>query len=191
MQRDGKTMAKRFKTSIETSGKRKPGETRGTCYREDLDDDSSLSIFEQIQIIARRDAGLEIGEKANRIFLTNWWCTHYSRPLKDPLLLEYTTEELAYEYYLTGEMERLRHKKLADAAKHEADKIEEERLNAASSWADQMEAQDAAEEAKNKDPEIDPLKDPKNIEWMEEEIKKSKLVFGEEFGEDISSDFEE
>lgn len=33
-----------------------------------------------------------------RRFLEFWWCRHYSRPLKDPLLKDYTLDELTYEY---------------------------------------------------------------------------------------------
>jgi hypothetical protein len=29
-----------------------------------------------------------------------WWCFQYNRPLKDPLLQQYTLEELAYEYFI-------------------------------------------------------------------------------------------
>ncbi len=29
-----------------------------------------------------------------------WWCKHYNRPLKDPLLLEYTLEELQIEHLM-------------------------------------------------------------------------------------------
>ena len=31
-------------------------------------------------------------------FLKFWWCQKYNRPMKDPLLLTYTSEELAYEW---------------------------------------------------------------------------------------------
>jgi len=29
-----------------------------------------------------------------------WWCNHYRRPLKDPLLQEYTLEELQIEHFM-------------------------------------------------------------------------------------------
>ena len=32
-------------------------------------------------------------------YLKRWWCIHYNRPYKDPLLLEYTFEELLLEYF--------------------------------------------------------------------------------------------
>lgn len=30
--------------------------------------------------------------------LKRWWCLKYNRPFKDPLLLDYTLDELVYEY---------------------------------------------------------------------------------------------
>lgn len=32
-------------------------------------------------------------------FLKWWWCQTYNRPLKDPLLETYTTDELIYEFF--------------------------------------------------------------------------------------------
>lgn len=37
-------------------------------------------------------------EEALRRQLELWWCIKYSRPFKDPLLKDYTTQELIYEY---------------------------------------------------------------------------------------------
>jgi hypothetical protein len=37
-------------------------------------------------------------EAAVRRYLEAWWCFKYTRPFKDPLLQEYTTDELIYEY---------------------------------------------------------------------------------------------
>ena len=47
----------------------------------------------------------------------------------------------------------------------------------------------AAEQTKPDEP-YDPLKDPKNLEWMEEEMKKDRERFGDSFGEDLNLDFE-
>lgn len=41
-----------------------------------------------------------INEKALLRFLRLWWCITYRRPLKDPLLKEYTIDELVYEYLI-------------------------------------------------------------------------------------------
>lgn len=132
----------------------------------------------------------------------NWWCTYYNRPLKDPLLQQYTIEELAYEYYLIAAIAERRE----ELANEEADRIEEKQLQAAEDWADQMEAEEEAEIAaaearkkklleKKEEPEepeeqVDPRTDPKQIEWMEEEMKKNKLLFGDDFGEDLDINFE-
>lgn len=32
-------------------------------------------------------------------YLKRWWCVYYKRPYKDPLLLEYSFEELLLEYF--------------------------------------------------------------------------------------------
>lgn len=32
-------------------------------------------------------------------FLKFWWCQTYNKPLKDPILLSYTIDELAYEFF--------------------------------------------------------------------------------------------
>lgn len=37
-------------------------------------------------------------EDTVRRFLESWWCFKYARPFKDPLLQEYTIDELIYEY---------------------------------------------------------------------------------------------
>ena len=114
--------------------------------------------------------------------MTIWWCNHYKRPLKDPILQEYTLEELIYEFYTVKE-KRVYENELADA---ESDRIEEEKIQAEEDWADMMEAEDEDE------PEYDPLQDPKNIEWMEKEIENSKLLFDDEtFGEDVSLNFDD
>ena len=116
-------------------------------------------------------------------FLTSWWCKHYNRPLKDPLLKEYTLEELAYEYYNVIEREAF----AAEVRQKEQDKIEEEKWDEAEDWADRMEREEA--EAAQKSQEYDPLNDPEELKWMEEQIKKDKEMYGDDFGEDLSMSF--
>jgi hypothetical protein len=169
-------------------GKREEGELSGSAR---------LSTFEQIQLIARTDARAESGERHNRLFLMSWWSQYYNRPLKDPLLMSYTLEELAYEYYLVGERAKYREEQNSDLA----DKIEEEKFKEAEEWADQMEAEEeeaeriaaekAAKKKKKQEETYDPLNDPNNLKWMEEEIAKNKELFGEDFGENLSLDFDE
>jgi hypothetical protein len=118
----------------------------------------------------------------------NWWSSHYDRPLKDPLLLSYSYEELLYEYYSKAEYVRAKNEQ--DEA--ESDRIEEEKRAAAEAWADEMEAEELAmEEAqRKKDQEVlEPWNDPDNIKWMEEQMALDKELNGEQFGEDLNIDF--
>ena len=114
----------------------------------------------------------------------SWWSSHYNRPLKDPMLLEYTVEELAYEYFNVIE----RRKAEEERIQAENDKIEEAKRQKAENWADQMEAEEAAMEAQESTP-VDPASDPETREWMDRMIEENKKEFGETFGEDLSFDF--
>lgn len=111
-----------------------------------------------------------------------WWSNFYSLPLKDPRLQEYTLEELAYEYYAHNEFDKAK----AERIEQENDKIDVEQHEDAVSWADQMEA----DELDEKEPAPDPSKDADNIEWMEKQMEEAKAIYGDDFGEDISEDFE-
>lgn len=135
-------------------------------------------MFEQIQELARSDSRLDGGEKHNRLFLSQWWSQKYNRPLKDPLLLSYTLEELAYEYYLFQETQLT----IQDKLETESDKIEEAKDQEAQEWADKMEAEDESAPP-------DPTLDPANAEWMQQEIEKNKVELGEDFGDDLSIGF--
>lgn len=190
-------MEKRAKTGIGRSergsdlARRRP--------KSELSSEDNSSIFEQIHQVAKRDVRLELGEKKVRLFLTNWWCTHYNRPFKDELLQKYTLEELLYEYYFIQEIAVHRE----ELVKAETDRIEEEKYEEDLAWADEMEKEEAEKESSKGRTEdgrsdaqesptqqaYDPLNDPKQIAWMEEQIKQSKLVFGEDFGEDLKLDF--
>lgn len=108
-----------------------------------------------------------------------WWCKQWNRPMKDPLLLSYTFEELLYEFHSVREHEEA----IIEKAKEEADKIEEAKEEADLDWVAKMEAEDAAQEANN------PSSDPDNVKWMEEQLALDKETFGEDFGEDINLDF--
>ena len=129
--------------------------------------------------IADKDARDETSERGNLLFLMSWWSEHYNRPLKDPLLQEYTIEELAYEYY--GYHKR---KQYIQEKYQENDKIEEEQAwEDAEAWADAMEAADA------ESPQEDPREDPANQQWMQGQIDLAKKEIGEDFGEDTSISF--
>jgi len=127
------------------------------------------------------------------LFLQSWWSSTYNRPLKDPLLLEYTLEELLYEYY--DKSERLI--AASERAEQESDKIEEDKEKKTLDWAEQEEKLELEEEARiaatksesESELEIDPTKDPSNIAWMEKQMQEAKAIYGDNFGEDISLDF--
>ena len=151
------------------------------------------SIVEQIRSIAAHNARAPLDtEKQLLLFLQSWWSRTYNRPLKDPILQTYSLEELLYEFYdrverNTAEEERL---------EHEDDKIEEDKERATIDWAEQeerkeLEALKAQASKQEEQPALDPLKDPDNIKWMQDQIELAKAVHGESFGEDIKDDFEE
>lgn len=116
-----------------------------------------------------------------------WWSNHYNRPLRDPLLLSYTLEELAYEYFNASE----RKKADGERIEKENDKIEEAKTQEAEDWADAMEAEDATKAATlpaSKIP-IDPAEHPDNKQWMDKMMSDGKEEFGDAFGDDLSLDF--
>lgn len=127
------------------------------------------------------------------LFMQSWWSRTYNRPLKDPILLSYSLEELLYEFY--DKIER----RIAEEERAESEsvKIEEDKEKVVLDWAEQEEkkelealkAKAADEEAKPK-PTQDPTKDLANVAWMEQQLKQGKEIFGESFGDDIEEDFE-
>jgi hypothetical protein len=166
---------------------------RRTKEENSSDSGSELSIVESIKKIASYNARADLdSEEQLLLFLQSWWSRTYNRPLKDPLLLSYTLEELLYEFY--DRIERT--KAEAERLEREDDKIEEDKERAAVDWAEQeekreLEAAMKAEAAKAESkPVEDPTKDPANIAWMEEQVQKAKEVFGESFGEDIEENFD-
>jgi hypothetical protein len=151
---------------------------------------SGFDIVESIKTLAARNARAKLdNDETMLLFLQSWWSRTYNRPLKDPLLLSYTLEELLYEFY-----DRIERAKAAEEQlEEESDKIEEEKEKGALDWAEaeekrELEAAQKAESQKSED-KPDPTKDPENIRWMEEQIQKAKTEFGESFGEDIDENF--
>lgn len=108
-------------------------------------------------------------------WLRSWWSKTYSRPLKDPLLAEYTLEELYYEYRLSVE----RSKAADEKADEESDKIEQAKVDDALAWAE-------AEEEKEKSTSIS----AEDQEWMAKQLQEAKQLYGEDFGENISEEFD-
>jgi hypothetical protein len=85
-------------------------------------------------------------------FLQWWWCRKFNRPLKDPLLKEYTTDELFYEfmrhYYLEPdndprkELEAKQVKQDEDQwIKHQLSKFQEETKKSQQGQADAVASQ--------------------------------------------------
>jgi hypothetical protein len=116
-------------------------------------------------------------------FLMSWWSKTYSRPLKDPLLQEYTLEELYYEY-----RDRIEREKAAqEAAEQKADNIEQEKIDDALAWA---EAEEKAESEGKTDSNGNTwLPSEEDKAWMEKELQQAKEEFGDDFGEDINEEF--
>jgi hypothetical protein len=144
-----------------------------------------MSAFDAIDAITKSAAREElITERSQLRFLSYWWSKTYGRPLKDPLLQQYTLEELYYEYRLRVEYDEA----ATEKATEEADKIEEQKYDDALAWAE-------AEEAKELNGD-NPVRSESGVTeedkaWMEEQIRQAKELYGESFGEDIVEDFED
>lgn len=148
---------------------------------------SGLSLVEAVKTIAARNARASLNnEYYLLLFLQSWWSKTYNRPLKDPLLLSYTLEELIYEFYDRIEREKAQQ----ESIEQENDKIEENKEQEALDWAEQEERRELEALKTDAQKVKDPTKDPNNVEWMEEQIRKAQDVYGETFGEDIEESFE-
>ena len=112
-------------------------------------------------------------------FLHSWWSVTYNRPLKDPLLQQYTLEELYYEFKDRTEREKAR----LEQAEEQADKIEEAKQEETDAWI----AAEEAKESNSNTPNWKPTEGDQK--WMEEELERAKAEHGESFGEDIDEDF--
>ncbi len=143
-----------------------------------------MSALEAIDAIVEKAARESLDNEAAQLrFLSFWWSKTYSRPLKDPLLQEYTLEELYYEYREHIERE----KASKERTEQEADNIEKAKEDEALAWAEAEEKKEAEDASKENRPEWLPTEQDKT--WMEEQLKQGKELYGEEFGEDISEDF--
>lgn len=160
---------------------------------------SNLNVVDAVRAIARANANAELdNEHQLTLFLQHWWSKTYNRPLKDPLLLTYTLEELLYEFF-----DRVERERAADTqVEVDADRIEDKKVQENLDWAEEEERKELEalrkqqEEVAQKAEEtsIDPSEDPDNAAWMEEVLRKemeaAKAEFGEDFGKDIVEDFE-
>jgi hypothetical protein len=112
-------------------------------------------------------------------YLRKWWCITYERPFKDPLLDQYTLDELVYEFlskhYLKPE--------------NDPDKIEAERKKASEDeeWASRMVEQELKKMQANVNQlaEVASDKTPKKSR-----AKKKKQDIAEELPDIISTKFD-
>lgn len=74
-----------------------------------------------------------------------WWSKTYKRPLKDPVLLSYTFEELLFEYYdkIIREEEENARNVLGDTS----DEFSEKEIEESIEWIRQQEALDRSKTA--------------------------------------------
>jgi len=166
---------------------------RGFEEEDSEDPGSGVSVIDSIKKLAAHNARADLNtDEQLLLFLKSWWSRTYNRPLKDPILLSYSVEELLYEFY-----DRIERSKAEQERLEEDDvKIEEDKDKVNEDWAERMEREEQEallrKEAKRaEEPIKDPTKDPANIAWMEEQIRKGKEIFGETFGEDINEGFDE
>lgn len=115
------------------------------------------------------------------MFLRSWWSRTYNRPLKDPLLQDYTLEELYYEFRDHSE----RRDAAEEVAEEAADNIEQKKMDDALDWAraeEEREAQQSVSvnESMSQDDEA----------WMQNIISQAKAEYGEDFGSNLEVDFE-
>ena len=59
----------------------------------------SKEIFDKFELLAFNNIHNCNNEEDLARYLKIWWCNYYKRPSKDPLLLEYTFEELLLEFF--------------------------------------------------------------------------------------------
>ena len=138
-----------------------------------MDTRSTYKLIDAITYdLARSELNTEFKQL---LFLQSWWSRTYNRPLKDPLLLEYTIDELYYEYRDRIE----RDEAIDERSEQEADKIEDNKLDESLKWAEE-------EERKEREDSERKASDQK---WMDDQLTKYKEEFGEDFGNDIAGDF--
>lgn len=103
-------------------------------------------------------------------------------------MLSYTLEELYYEF-----RDKIEREKAADEMlEQEADKIEQKKIDDALAWAEEEEAKELqrmkeAESVADNNTSWKPSEEEKK--WMEQEIKRAKEIYGEDFGENIDEVF--
>jgi hypothetical protein len=105
-------------------------------YGSHSSDAASLELFDSVKQLAEGGLDKKLLTYEELLFrLRRWWCHHYKRPYKDPLLDDYTFEELAFEYFdITAE----RNTKTLE------EKVSEEAETEDRAWAEEEEARELA-----------------------------------------------
>jgi hypothetical protein len=157
---------------------------------------SGLELAEYIRKIAAHNARTSLNDdKQLLLFMQSWWSKLYNRPLKDPLLLTYTLEELLYEFY-----DKIERSSAEEERSHKDETLTEEaKEKDVMDWI----AEEERREAQANTPKVqsekksasvaptDPTKDPGNMKWMEEQIRLAKQELGDDFGDDLELNFDE
>jgi hypothetical protein len=148
------------------------------------------SDLEAIRDLAAYNARAPLNnDKQLLLFLQSWWSKTYNRPLKDPLLLTYSIDELIYEFYDKIE----RHQAEVEQLNSDSDKIELDKDKSVLDWAEQEEQRELdklKQDTAKQSAEVNaPATAPADIAWMDEQILKEKAVHGDSFGEDINEQF--
>lgn len=153
-------------------------EKEGSSSRESIGNAGSLGLIDHIKQLVEREY---LEEKEYLTFdelffkLKRWWCKHYKRPYKDPLLETYTFEELFYEYWdLT----------YTPPSKNEEPQNPEEIPMSEYDWAAEEEARELEELAKLEQaqpkPEDDNIvketDDSSDKEWADKYLNDNKLT---------------
>ena len=138
-----------------------------------------FSAFDAVKAIAAHNARNLNTDSEVEAFLKSWWSRTYNRPLKDPLLQEYTIYELFYEYH--DKEQRIQASE--ESLEHIADKIELEEEQETIDWIEE-------EERKEKEAELIAQEEAKKADdkWMLDQLKEEH---GEDFGDDVDVDFQE
>lgn len=106
-------------------------------------------------------------------------------------MLEYTLEELLHEFYDRSERAAAEEERVKAGEVQEETAKEQEVLD----WAEEEEKRELEAQARaaaaTTDKPVDPAKEPDNIRWMDEQIRKAKAELGDDFGSDLELNFDE
>ena len=117
--------------------------------------------------------------------LQSWWSNHYNLPIKDPILQNYTLEELLYEYH--DKIERSRADRALEAELDEEADVSKLKENL--DWAEEEERKELEELRKQQEQAEENIGITReDEEWMR---KQAREEFGDDIDEDLDINFEE